>query len=92
MARKEEFDEIDAYLFVEGMNKADGDDLAIINADRIALGREPYASVEELKAEGAKRVPGDGTLSKATIELFDDGGAALTLTPIDEEKKEGGKE
>ena len=91
MARKEEFDEIDAYLFVEGMNKADGDDLAIINADRVALGREPYASLEELKAEGAKRVPGDGTLSKPTIELFEDP-MELTLAPMAEGKKEGGKE
>lgn len=91
MAHKEEIDDVNAYLFAEGMRKADGDDLAIINADRVSRGLEPYASVEQLKEEGAKLLPGDGSISESVIALFDDKIEA-GLVPIERKPEEGGNQ
>ena len=89
MAYMEESDEIDAYMMAEGMRRADGDDLAAINASRKARGKPTFESLEQLKEEGAKRIPGDGEIGEAVMTLFDDK-VEVELTPVGVTKQDGG--
>ena len=94
MAYMEQFDEIDAYMLMEGMKRADGTDLAIINNSRKARGQKPFASLEEMKAEAVKRFPGDGSFSDPVLVLFDED-ITVELEAVEEPKpedKKGGEE
>ena len=76
-------------MMAEGMRRADGDDLAAINASRKARGKPTFESLEQLKEEGAKRIPGDGEIGEAVMTLFDDK-VEVELIPVGVTKQDGG--
>ena len=85
----EDYDDVDNYLMVDGMQKADGDDLAIVNASRSARKLPCYASVEEMREAVAKKMTGDGSISEAVMTLFDDK-IEVELVPIEEKPADAG--
>lgn len=87
---KERFLEILAYLIRDGLKKADGNYLSMVNAARADLGAPTYESVEEMQeavAESIKEI----AVGKEVLELFDEP-IEYALTPDGNDKKEEGEE
>ena len=69
------------------MKKADGTYLAMVNSARADLGAPAYESVEKMQEEVYESIK-DVEVGKEVLELFDEP-VEYTLTPDEEEKKEG---
>lgn len=86
---RERFIEILAYLIRDGLKKADGTYLAMVNSARADLGAPAYESVEKMQEEVYESIK-DVEVGKEVLELFDEP-VEYTLMPDKEERKEGGE-